>query len=147
MNVGGSSGQDFDLNLAPIIDCFTVLITFMLASASFLAVGIIECSIAATAPATADQKPAAIRVDVQMTMQKELDLKVSGKTRIDRKIAPINGDWNTNELIGAIEALKKQWPDTRTMVLAANDDVEYLNVVRVMEAMKSHLPNILLGGL
>ena len=28
-----SGGQDFDLNLAPIIDCFTVLITFMLVHA------------------------------------------------------------------------------------------------------------------
>jgi biopolymer transport protein ExbD len=33
---GGGNGQEVELNITPIIDCFTVLITFLLASASFL---------------------------------------------------------------------------------------------------------------
>ena len=37
---GGS--LDFELNLAPIIDCLVVLITFMLASASFLSISIFD---------------------------------------------------------------------------------------------------------
>ena len=41
-NLGNSSGQDVDLNITPIIDCFTVLITFLLASASFLSIGFFE---------------------------------------------------------------------------------------------------------
>ena len=41
-NLGSSSGQEVDLNITPIIDCFTVLITFLLASASFLSIGFFE---------------------------------------------------------------------------------------------------------
>ncbi|RYZ61531.1 MAG: hypothetical protein EOP09_19835, partial [Proteobacteria bacterium] len=39
---GGAGSLEFDLNLAPIIDCFTVLITFLLVSASFLSVSIFD---------------------------------------------------------------------------------------------------------
>ena len=46
-NFEGSGGQDFELNLASLIDCFTVLITFLLASASFLSVGILDAGVAA----------------------------------------------------------------------------------------------------
>ncbi len=42
MNLGSSSTQEVDLNITPIIDCFTVLITFLLASASFLSIGFFE---------------------------------------------------------------------------------------------------------
>ena len=52
--------KDFDLNLAPIIDCMTVLITFMLASASFLSIGILDAGVAAAgATAVTDQASAA----------------------------------------------------------------------------------------
>ena len=42
------TSQDFDVNITPIIDSFTVLITFMLASASFLSVGIFDAGITDT---------------------------------------------------------------------------------------------------
>jgi biopolymer transport protein ExbD len=47
MSVGGGNSQDADINLAPIIDCFTVLIAFMLVSASFLSIGVLDAGIAA----------------------------------------------------------------------------------------------------
>ena len=34
--------QDFELNITSIIDCFTVLIAFILTSASFISIGIID---------------------------------------------------------------------------------------------------------
>ena len=37
---------DFELNLAPIIDCFTVLIAFILISASFASINILDAGIA-----------------------------------------------------------------------------------------------------
>jgi biopolymer transport protein ExbD len=50
---GGSPGrkskgasQDFDLNLAPIIDCITVLIAFILISTSFISIGLLDAGIA-----------------------------------------------------------------------------------------------------
>ena len=43
---------DFELNLASIIDCFTVLITYLLVSASFISLGILDVSVPVMACAT-----------------------------------------------------------------------------------------------
>ena len=54
---GGNSNQDFDLNLAPIIDCFTVLITYLLVSASFISLNSLDVGIAATGDTAAAANP------------------------------------------------------------------------------------------
>lgn len=61
---GGS--QDFDINLAPIIDCFTVLITFMLVSASFLAIGIFDAGVEAAGTSAANTKPPAVHLELSL---------------------------------------------------------------------------------
>jgi biopolymer transport protein ExbD len=146
---GGGHGQsqDFDLNLAPIIDCFTVLITFMLASASFLAIGIIDSSVAASGSGAQDQKPPALRVEVELSTKKEISIKVTGKQKLDKKLVAKDNDYDATALVNEVEALKRSWPDTKALVLSAQDDVEYLQVVKMMEALKSHIPVVLLGGL
>src|SRR6476659_682938 len=110
MNVGGEGGggsQDFDLNLAPIIDCFTVLISFMLASASFLAIGVFDASVAAnTGASNSNAKPPPIRIDIELTMSKELALKVEGKMNLTKKIAPKDNKYDANALIAELKTLK-----------------------------------------
>lgn len=149
MNVGGEGGnsQDFDLNLAPIIDCFTVLITFMLASASFLAIGILDSGVAANNAASNDQKPASIRIDVELTAQKGIVLRVEGKTKLEKKIAPKGDDYDQAAIVAEIVNLTKAYPDTKGLILSGADDVEYLEIIRMMEALRKYTPSILLGGL
>jgi biopolymer transport protein TolR len=153
MNVGDSGGghngrsQDFDINLAPIIDCFTVLITFMLVSASFLAVGILDTNLAVSGPAPADAKPPSIRMDVELGLGKEIQFRISGKAKIEKRIPAKAGEWDLAALGAEIQSIKKQWPDTNSLILTAHDDMEYVHIVKVMEAMRAHVPSILLGGL
>mgnify|MGYP003351965824 CR=1 FL=1 len=40
-------GQDFELNLASIIDCLTVIIAFLLLSSSFVSYGTLDTAVAA----------------------------------------------------------------------------------------------------
>src|SRR5688572_24880445 len=108
---GGSNSQDFDLNLAPIIDCFTVLITFMLASASFLAIGIFDSGVAAGGAAANSATPPSIRVDVELAAKKGIVLKVEGKTKFTKNLPAKNGEWDFAALIAEIGELKRKWPD------------------------------------
>lgn len=148
MNIGDSSerSQDFDINLAPIIDCFTVLITFMLASASFLAIGIFDSSVAAPGPASTNAAPPSISIEIVLNTTKEIEFKVTGKTKIDKKLTAQAGDFNTTQLIAELESMKKSFPDTHSITISAADDIEYLNIVRMMEVLKSHIETTLLGG-
>lgn len=149
MNIsdGGGANQDFDLNLAPIIDCFTVLITFMLASASFLAIGIFDSGIAAAGATANDAKPPSIRLDVELGAKNVILVKVEGKAKLSKQLPAKNGDWDYAALVAEIVDLKKKWPDTKGLVLSAADDIEYLEIIRTMDALKPHMPAILLGGL
>jgi biopolymer transport protein ExbD len=144
MNV---SDQDCELNLAPIIDCFTVLITFMLVSASFLAVGIFETTVRTEGLASANAKPPAVTLEVELTDQNTFHLKITGKEHLDKTIPAENNDWNLAALKVEVEKVKKKWPDTTSLVLSANNDVQYLQIIRTMEALKqTPIPAVLLGG-
>jgi biopolymer transport protein ExbD len=145
----GGGSQDFDINLAPIIDCFTVLITFLLASASFLAIGIFDSAVAVPGAGDNGAKPPPVRVDVQLTPTFEIQFKVAGSEKsanFSKRIAPVKNDWNTEGLLQEVEAVQKRWPDVKTLVLGAADDVEYVHIVRLMEVMRPKVPNIMLGG-
>lgn len=143
-------GQDFDLNLAPIIDCFTVLITFMLASASFLAIGVFDAATAAnTNVPSANQTPPAIRVDVELTGKKELKLRVEGKAKFQKVFPPKEGTYDGTTLVGELKSLKSKFPDTTGFVLTAEDEIEYSQLIGLMEVFRKQVPalSILLGGL
>ena len=42
--------NEVELNLTPVLDCFTVLITFLLASAGFLSIGFFEAALPGAGP-------------------------------------------------------------------------------------------------
>jgi biopolymer transport protein ExbD len=148
MNVssGDGKGGDVDLNLAPIIDCFTVLIIFLLASASFLSIGILSVSAALPGQGASQEKPPSITVEVELTTKNDVKIHVTGKTKVDRSIASKAGEINTTDLMREVEGLQAQWPDTKGLILSAEDEVPYSQVVRVMELARVKFPAILLGG-
>ncbi len=145
----GGGGQEFDLNLAPIIDCFTVLITFMLVSASFLSIGILDAGVAApssSAPANPNDKPPALLVQVNLDQNQAMELKVSGKLTRSLKLGSVEGKPDYGTLNRELASLKTKYPDTETLVLTAHDDVEYRSVVEAMEKIRKTVPGVLLGG-
>ena len=151
MNVGGEGGgksgsQDFDLNLAPIIDCFTVLITFMLVSASFLSIGILEAGVGAPAQSSESSKPPEIALEVEMQPDFRMKLKVSGRDSRTIDLASQGGTWDFSGLNREISGIQQKWPQTHSLVLSATNDIEYLHIVQCMEKLHQVVPDILLGG-
>jgi biopolymer transport protein ExbD len=142
----GGRGGDFDLNLAPIIDCFTVLITFLLASASFLAIGILSTNPAIPSPATPGGTPPSINLEVELGPASEITMKVSGKETREKKFPAVKGSWDLGGLQSEVTEVRKKWPDTQSLVLSAGNEIEYEHLVRVMEALKTKIPAVFLGG-
>jgi biopolymer transport protein ExbD len=147
MNVSsGGKGGDVDLNLAPIIDCFTVLIIFLLASASFLSIGILSAAAALPGQGASTEKPPSITLEVELTTKNDVKIHVTGKTKLDRSIASKSGELDTFTLVKEIEGFQAQWPDTKGLILSAEDEVPYSQIVRVMELTRVKFPALLLGG-
>ena len=71
------STQEVELNITPIIDCFTVLITFLLASASFLSIGFFETGLPGNTQDAAAIEPNT-EVSIRLSRNHEAEFKVKG---------------------------------------------------------------------
>ena len=139
--------QDFDLNLAPIIDCFTVLIAFVMISTAFASVGILDAGIAAggTAPVTAAE--ADVRLQVALNPDGEIGLRLSGKEESDITLAPLQGGgYDTGAMSLQIAKIKAKWPSLEKTRLRAGNQVPYQEVISSIEMIRRTLPGVALDG-
>lgn len=143
MSAGGSnSGQDFDLNLAPIIDAFTVLIAFMLVSATFLAIGIFDAGISAGGAKASSTTPPPVTLTLQLKNDRTMVLQVTGKMN---KSSPFQAEGYA-PLLAQLQDLRTRFPAATSLTLKADDKVAYADVIKTMEQIKTQIPLVLLGG-
>lgn len=142
---GRASSQDFELNLAPIIDCFVVLIAFLLISSSYLAIGMMDAGIQA-GQATPTAEPPPVQVTVELGDKHTIRVKVKGKANESVELAANeNGAWALDRLEKKMQELHRSWPGLEGIVLTAHPDVEYRDVVAGLEKVRKVIPSVLLG--
>jgi biopolymer transport protein ExbD len=151
MHVGdGGGGQDFDLNLAPIIDCFTVLITYLLVSASFLSLSIFDVGVAASgASSTPNPKTPPHTITLQMHESKTIDIRVNGGAENLALVIPIAGrgsEWDLTATSTKLEDLKQRYSDITDISLTAENHVIYKEIVRAIESLRKTNPKIFLAS-
>lgn len=143
-HTGGN--QEFELNLAPIIDSFTVLIAFMLVSASFLSIGIMDAGVAAAGAQAQSATPPSINVTIELARDQRLQIKVAGKSEEKIQIAAKDGTYDFGVLEQRLGALRSRWSDLNAVTLISEDSIQYKDVVQVMEKVRKTVPVVLLGG-
>jgi len=142
----GKDSQDFEINIASIIDAFTVLITFLLVSASYISIGIMDAGVAAAGVTSNDATPPSINLMVELSTAKKLTVKVTGKSTETSPIEPKDGAVDYPSMAKKIIALKGKWTDLNAVTLVAEPEVAYKDVVKTMEELRRALPVVLLGG-
>lgn len=144
---GGKGGsQDFDLNLAPIIDAFTVLITFLLVSAAFLSIGFFDAGISAAGQQSKPGTPPPITISLSLEPNYVLKLQVTGKQTSNWTLQAQDGTWNMKSLADRLGELKAKWSQVGSLTLTADNKTTYKDVVLVMEQARKTIPLVLLGG-
>jgi biopolymer transport protein ExbD len=143
----GGGGQDVELNLAPIIDCFTVLIAFMLVSASFLSIGLLDAGIAAAGPSTDKSTPPPVSIEVVIKNGLALQVKVSGKENRTLNVAVKDNALDLEGLAAQLKPIQDKWKTVNGATISAESDVEYREVIRTMETTRKHFPAVALGGM
>lgn len=139
---GGRSEQDFDLNLAPIIDCFTVLITFMLVSASFLSIGVLDASAVGSPEAVeANQAPDPVSITLSIREDHSMVFKITGKE--NSQLSPIR---SKQELEATLSKLKGQWSTVQGITIEASNQTSTEELLSTMEASRKVFPGVALGG-
>ena len=147
----GSKGseQDFELNLASIIDCFTVLITYLLVSASFITLGTLDITVATPSDLAQpqDPQPADVAVTIRLAAGGALKIEISG--RENRSIdlpARQAGEIDLEGLDTRLNQLHSQYPALDGAQVAADDSIRYRQLVQVVERSRAVLPKVALTG-
>ncbi len=154
MNSGGGhsgSSQDFDLNLAPIIDCFTVLITFLLISASFLSIGILDAGISAPGAQTeSEPQGASVDLTLKITADRGYRIKIEGTQpgsgRESEESIKSAKPLDLAALAQKLQALHQQYPKVDVLTLAADEAIEYRDIVATLATARKVFPAVLIGG-
>jgi hypothetical protein len=145
-NPNAGRSQEFELNLAPIVDCFTVLITFMLVSASFISIGILEAFPNAAAQASTDSTAPRESLQLELRLGGSAEIQISGPQKINYPIAAKEGMWNQEVILQTLQGLKTKFPQIQSLTLSAQNEVEYVHVIRWMETLHPFFGQIRLGG-
>lgn len=149
----GGRGRDtnVELNLVPFIDLMSCLITFLLISAVWTQVSMIQLGASFASPKSEMQDEVIVPKDEDVVLRLDLVeagyvLKVGNQTKPIPKLNATTYDVAT--LIAELQVLKKQYPDKVGVKLAIADEIIYDHVVKVMDAglKAGFAPELLTGG-
>ncbi len=139
--------QDFELNLASIIDCFTVLIAFMLATASFLSIGVLDAGMAAAgAEAKSQAEPPPVQLVLTLRKDHSVLLELSGRESRKEEIPALGQSTDLESLGARLKATQGRWSALQSATLQAENQVPYRDVIQAMDVTRKTLPAVLLGG-
>lgn len=147
---GGQGGdQDFELNLASIIDCFTVLITYLLVSASFITLGTLDVTVATPSDQAdaQDPPPADVAVTIRVAEGGSLRIEVSGRENRHIDIpARQPGQIDVDTFDAQLQEIHARYPAVDGAQVAADDAIRYRQLVQVVERSRAVLPKVSLTG-
>ena len=142
-NLGSNSGQEVELNITPIIDCFTVLITFLLASASFLSIGFFEVYTPGTT-ASAETIEPDVEVVLRVSANQMVEMKLKGK-RNGVTHYSVSDPAALEKLEGEIEKIKAEKLTLNQILMTADNDVPYQSLTKVMDSLQKSAVPVVMG--
>ena len=128
-----------ELLLVPMIDIFTVLVTFLLMTAVFARITVLQLDL----PSAADSNAAAPTFRLEVIVRKEGLELTNGTTQI-AALPTINGEYDLKTLSDLALSLKRSNPNVDSASVLMEPDVEYDNLIQVMDAIRS-ADHVLLG--
>jgi len=134
-----------DLLLVPMIDIFTVLVTFLLMTAVFSRITIVELDLPSAASGGATAPTFRLEVIVR-----EEGFELTNGTALIATIPKVEGEYDVKTLAQLALSLKRDYPDANNASVLLQPEIQYDNLIQVMDAIRSaELPadSELLGGL
>ncbi len=150
MNIGNAPGKKslgFSINIVPIVDALTILITFMLAAGVYISIAVLDVKVSgASSSAAPSESKDPITVTVRMLADAGLAIEVSGSVTRTEQLAALGGKYNLPQLRSHLKELRDSFPKVRTATLVASQASTYQDVVSVMEATQGTHKEVVLGG-
>jgi biopolymer transport protein ExbD len=152
-SVGDGNGQDVELNLAPIIDCFTVLITYLLITASFITLASVDVSVSSTNPSAGapppSNAPPPITMALELKANGEIGIQVRGGTLKETKAFSVQsstGTWDLAGLTSRLKEIQTSWPALTEVSVTAEPSVIYKDIVGLLHEIQNVMPKVYISG-
>ncbi len=148
----GGKGRDVntELNLVPVIDLMSVLITFLLITAVWTQVSMIQLGASFASPRDPEQKeikpPPLEDVVLKLEIRKTGYVLFVGKDV--RPIPKVNSIYDNESLEADLKKIKQLYPDKGGVKMAIEDEIMYEVVVGAMDTglRAGFSPELLTGG-
>jgi biopolymer transport protein ExbD len=121
-----------ELLLVPMIDIFTVLVTFLLMTAVFSRITIVQLDL----PSAADGKVTEPTFRLEVIVRKEGFELTNGSASI-AAIPTVNGAYDLKALSELALSLKREHPQTDSASVLMERDVKYDHLIQAMDAIRS----------
>jgi biopolymer transport protein ExbD len=121
-----------ELDITTFLNLMVVLIPFLLISAVFSRVAIMELSVPTSAGGTASNAPNfAIEVIVR-----EAGLEIANGSSVEAAIPKKEGQYDMKMLSEMLMRLKAQYPEKKDATVLMEPDIEYDYLIRIMDAVR-----------
>lgn len=131
---GGKKSVDFQLNLVPMIDLLSVLISFLLMSAVWTQIARIEVKQSPNLPS--DEPPPEEeeeKLSLRILIKADAYVVTSKKGHNETIERTSDDEANRTKLSELLEKIKTEHPDNKEVTVASEDDVPYQELVTVMD--------------
>lgn len=152
IDTGGSGGRNksVELNLVPFIDLMSVLITFLLLSAVWTQVSMIQLGASFASPRTDDVTPLTPPPLEDLVLKLEIRDKgyVLFVGKDVKTIPKVGTEYDKEALVADLTKVKQMYPDKGGIKLAIEDNIIYDHVVAAMDIglRAGFSPELLTGG-
>ena len=121
-----------ELLLVPMIDIFTVLVTFLLMTAVFSRITIVELDL----PSAASGAPSAPTFRLEVIVRKD-GLELTNGSASIAAIPKVHGEYDLKTLSELALSLKRDHPDADDASVLLEPDIAYDDLIQVMDAIRS----------
>ena len=121
-----------ELLLVPMIDIFTVLVTFLLMTAVFSRIAIIELDLPSAASASVSEPTFRLEVIVR-----DEGFELTNGRALIATIPKVNGEYDVKTLSELALSLKRDYPDTDAASVLLEPEIAYDHLIQVMDAIRS----------
>lgn len=137
---GGKKSVDLNIPLVPFIDMLAMMITFLMMTAVWTQIGKLQVSQGGAAGDSSEPPKPTLQLNLTVTERGYLLAAGAESVEIPKKS---DGGYDTGKLVEKLKAIKKDNPDQRAITVAAEDSVQYENLVQVVDkCIESELPDV-----
>jgi biopolymer transport protein ExbD len=122
-----------ELMLVPMIDIFTVLVTFLLMTAVFSRITILQLDLPSANSAGAGAEPV-FRLEVIVRHE---GFELTNGSALIATIPKVNGEYDFKSLTDMAVSLKREYPDATDGSVLLERDVKYDYLIQSMDAIRS----------